>query len=143
MNSAIIARINQGFTYLLGKYDNRWDLDVAAVLSREEFDIFCSMGRYDKIHSYQILKKVRKSKILSKKIIYYKLALLHDCGKESLSLLRRVKKVLIGDKKVENHAILGFEKLKNINIELASLIGQHHDKTDDIFMSEFQILDSE
>ena len=143
MNSPIIARIKQGITYIFGKYDNKWDLDIATVLSRDEFEIFCSMGRYDKIHSYQIFKKVKNSRILSKTPLYYKLALLHDCGKEELSLLRRVKKVLIGDKKVENHAILGFEKLKNINIELASLIRQHHDKTDDIFMSEFQILDSE
>lgn len=143
MNSPIIARIKQGFTYLFGKYDHSWDFNIVAVLSHEEFELFCSMGRYDKIHSYQIFKKVKNSKILGKNPLYYKLALLHDCGKEEISLLRRVKKVLIGDKKVENHAILGFEKLKNINIELASLIRQHHDKTDDIFMSEFQILDSE
>ncbi|MGL5232984.1 MAG: HD domain-containing protein [Fusobacteriaceae bacterium] len=143
MNNLIISRIMQGLTFLFGRYKNEWNLDINAFLNKNEFAIFQNMERYDKIHSYKIYKKVKCNKILKNNILFYKLALLHDCGKENCSIFRRIKKVLIGDKKLENHSIEGFEKLKNINIELAHLICQHHDKTENIEMLEFQRLDSE
>lgn len=143
MSNFIISRINQGLTFLFVRYKNEWNLEINTFLNKNEFDIFQNMGRYDKVHSYKIFKKVKCNKILKNNILFYKLALLHDCGKDNYSIFRRVKKVLIGDKKLENHSIEGFEKLKNINIELAHLVWQHHDETENIEMLEFQCLDSE
>ena len=98
-------------------------------------------GDYDKVHSYSLYKKVKEDKILSSEKIYLKLALLHDSGKGNMGLFRRIKKVLVGDKILEKHPEIAFEKLKNINFELAELCLQHHNKDVDEKMKIFQELD--
>ena len=72
---------------------------------------------------------------------YLKLALLHDSGKGKVGLFRRIKKVIIGDKILEKHPEIAFEKLKNINFELAKLCSEHHNKNVDEKMKIFQELD--
>ncbi|MBS9775571.1 MAG: HD domain-containing protein [Fusobacterium sp.] len=137
----LISRIKQLYLYLFGKYKKLYDEEVKKILSQKEFEIFCSMPNYDKLHSYNLLKKVENNSLLSEKKIYKKLALLHDCGKGNIGLFRRVKKVLIGDKLLEQHSKNSFNLLKEINKELAHLALIHHEKARDKFMKEFQFLD--
>ncbi|EFD81411.2 hypothetical protein PSAG_01446 [Fusobacterium animalis D11] len=99
------------------------------------------MKKYDKVHSYKLYQKVKSNKILSSQEIYLKLALLHDSGKGKAGLFRRIKKVLIGDKILEKHPEIAFEKLKNINFELAELCLRHHNKDVNEKMKIFQELD--
>lgn len=141
MIEKIESRIKQGLLYIFGKYNKKNDILVKSILSNEEFKIFDSMSRYDKIHSFRLYGFVVKNEILKDDNIYLKLALLHDCGKKNPSLLKRVKKVIFGDKKLEKHSEDGFDKLKNINYELAKLCQNHHIKSDSIKMQEFQKLD--
>ena len=82
-----------------------------------------------------------KNEVLKDDKIFLKLALLHDCGKKSPSLIKRMKKVLLGDKELENHSEDGFNKLKDINYELSILCREHHIKSKELKMQEFQKLD--
>lgn len=137
----IIARIKQGLIYIFIKYNQKNDLIVREILTDEEFKIFSKMSEYDKIHSFNLFKLVKENATLGDNINYLKLALLHDCGKENLSLFMRVKKVLIGDKKVENHPNLSYEKLKNINNTVGKLALFHHLTPISDEMKIFQELD--
>lgn len=137
----MIARIKQGLIFIFGKYDEKWNEEVKKVLTVDEFEVFKQMSRYDKIHSYRLYKMVKIDEVLKGEEIYKKLALLHDCGKYNASLFRRVKKVLVGEKSLDNHSELSYEKLKYINLELAQLAKQHHIVLDNIYMKRFQELD--
>lgn len=137
----MIARVKQGLIFIFGKYKKKWDIEVRDILSQEEFQIFDQMSDYDKIHSYRLYRLVSKDKVLGSDKLYKKLALLHDCGKYHASLYRRVKKVLIGEKSLENHSELSYEKLKGINLELALLAKKHHTPPEDEKMKKFQKLD--
>ena len=137
----MLNRIRQGITYVFGKYDVRKDETVKKILSEDEFKIFDTMMEYDKIHSFRLFSFVEKNEKLKKDFLYYKLAFLHDCGKGRTTFFKRMKKVLIGDRKLEGHTENAYEKLKDINIELAELCRIHHDKTNNIKMNEFQKLD--
>lgn len=137
----IIARIKQGLIYFFIRYNQKNDLIVREILTDEEFKIFSKMSEYDKIHSFNLFKLVKENAILKDNVNYLKLALLHDCGKENLSLFVRVKKVLIGDKKVENHPNLSYEKLKNINNTVGKLALSHHLTPISDEMKIFQELD--
>ena len=64
-----------------------------------------------------------------------------NSGKGKVGLLRRIKKVLVGDKILEKHPNIAFEKLKNINFDLAELCLNHHNKDVDQKMKIFQELD--
>lgn len=137
------SRLKQGLAYIFGKYNNAFDLEVKKILSEYEFLIFSNMSNYDKLHSYNLMKKVEKDPLLSTYILYLKLALLHDCAKGKIGLLRRIKKVIIGDKLLESHPKLAYEKLKEHNIELAKLCACHHENNVDKNMKKFQELDDE
>lgn len=143
MGIIFISKMKQGISYIFCKYDIKFDEEVKQILSDTEYKIFSEMSNYDKWHSYSLLKKVEGNKILSNKNLYLKLALLHDCGKGNASLFRRIKKTLIGDKKLERHPLNAYEKLKNCNLELAILCLKHHSLNVDDFMKEFQKLDDE
>ena len=140
-NNMLILRIKQVYQYILSNFDDNWNNEVKKILSEEEFLIFSKMVNYDKVHSYKLYQKVKFNKILSSQDIYLKLALLHDSGKGKVGLFRRIKKVIIGDKILEKHPEIAFEKLKNINFELAKLCLQHHNKDVDEKMKIFQELD--
>lgn len=140
----IKGRLNQGIIYLFGKYDESWNLEIKKYLKGRELEIFHNMGRYDKIHSYRLMKFVEKDDILKKcenHNLYMRLALLHDCGKENLSLWRRIKKVLWDDKKATAHTEKGYEKIKELDKLLAPMIREHHSKETDSLMKRFQQLD--
>ena len=137
----IISRIKQGLLYIFGRYNEKNNDIVKTILSDEEFKIFNSMSRYDKIHSFRLYNFLLKNKVLKDDKIFLKLALLHDCGKKSPSLIKRMKKVLLGDKELENHSEDGFYKLKDINYELSILCREHHIKSKELKMQEFQKLD--
>lgn len=143
MTNSISARINQGFTFLFGNYNKKWDNEVKKILKTKELLIFHSMGRYDRIHSYNLYKKVKRNSLLKENQLYLKLALLHDCGKDNPGIFRRVKKVIIGDRSLANHTKKGYEKIVEIDRDLAELIKTHHDKTESLEMIEFQRLDNE
>ena len=140
-NNMLISRIKQVYQYIFSNFDDNWNNEVKKILSKEEFLIFSEMGNYDKVHSYKLYQKVKSNKVLSLQENYLKLALLHDSGKGKVGLFRRIKKVIIGDKILEKHPEISFEKLKNINFELAELCLQHHNKDVDEKMKIFQELD--
>ena len=140
-NNMLISRVKQVYLYIFSNFNDNWNSEVKKILSEEEFLIFSEMTNYDKVHSYKLYQKVKASKILSSQEIYLKLALLHDSGKGKVGLLRRIKKVLVGDKLLEKHPEIAFEKLKKINFELAELCLQHHNKDVDEKMKIFQELD--
>jgi len=118
-NKMLISRIKQVYLYIFSNFNDSWNDEIKKVLSEEEFLIFSKMTNYDKVHSYKLYQRVKSNKILSSQDIYLKLALLHDSGKGKVGLFRRIKKVIIGDKILEKHPKIAFEKLKNINFELA------------------------
>ena len=140
-NNMLISRIKQVYQYIFSNFDDNWNNEVKKILSKEEFLIFSEMGNYDKVHSYKLYQKVKSNKVLSLQENYLKLALLHDSGKGKVGLFRRIKKVLVGDKILEQHPRIAFEKLKNINFDLAKLCLQHHNKDVDEKMKIFQELD--
>ena len=137
----LISRVKQVYQYIFSKFDESNDSEIKKILSEEEFLIFSTMSNYDKVHSYSLYQKVKGNKTLSSEKNFLKLALLHDSGKGKVGLLRRIKKVLVGDKILEQHPNIAFEKLKNINFDLAKLCLQHHDKDVDEKMKIFQELD--
>lgn len=136
-----VSRIKQVYNYIFSNFNEDNNNEIKKILSEEEFLIFSEMTNYDKVHSYNLYQKVKTNKILSSQEIYFKLALLHDSGKGKVGLLKRIKKVLIGDKFLKKHPEIAFEKLKDINFELAKLCLQHHNKDVDEKMKIFQELD--
>ena len=139
----IILRIKQVYLYIFCKFNDEVNNEIKNILSEDEFLIFSKMSDYDKLHSYKLFQKVKENIFLKDKKIFLKLALLHDSGKGNIGLIRRIKKVLIGDKILERHPDLAFEKLKNINLELANLCREHHNKNVNDDMKIFQQLDDE
>ncbi|MDX8336995.1 phosphohydrolase [Candidatus Cetobacterium colombiensis] len=139
----MFSRLKQGYRCLFLKFDKNNENEIKNILSQKEFEIFSEMGDYDKLHSFLIYKKCKENGILKDNKNYLKLALLHDCGKGNVTLFRRVKKVLIGDKKLEKHPENAFERLKEINIDLAILCRDHHKKSVEDKMKLFQEFDDE
>ena len=137
----LISRVKQVYQYIFSKFNESNNSEIKKILSEEEFLIFSTMSNYDKVHSYSLYQKVKEEKTLSSEKLYLKLALLHDSGKGKVGLLRRIKKVLVGDKILEQHPNIAFEKLKNINFDLAELCLKHHSKDVDGKMKIFQELD--
>ncbi|OQY41271.1 MAG: phosphohydrolase [Fusobacteriia bacterium 4572_74] len=136
-----MSRIKQGLNYLFAKPKTKKIEEIKKILTEEEYNIFINMDNYDKIHSMSVYETVKKDKILNRDKKYLKLALLHDCGKERVCLLIRMKKVLIGDKLLDMHPKLGYEKLKNIDLKLANLILNHHNLDGNKKMKKFQKID--
>ena len=60
----IISRIKQGLLYIFGRYNEKNNDIVKTILSNEEFEIFNSMSRYDKIHSFRLYNFLLKNEIL-------------------------------------------------------------------------------
>ena len=138
-----MGRIRQGLNYLFVKPNVKDIEKVKLFLTEKEYNIFINMDRYEKVHSIDVYEMVKKDNILKKDDRYLKLALLHDCGKERICLLTRVKKVFVGDKLLDQHPKLGYEKLKDIDKELADLILNHHSQNGSEKMKRFQDIDDE
>lgn len=139
----MISRVKQIWRYLFYKFDENCLKEIKEVLYPKEYEIFLGMQDYDKLHSYLIYSKVKKDSILRKDEKYMRLALLHDCGKGRVTLFRRVKKVVFGDKILEQHPEIAYNKLKNIDLEVAILCRDHHKKMVDENMKRFQKIDDE
>ncbi len=111
-------------------------------LSDEEYKIFCTMGRYDKIHCVKCAKAVVESEVLKGRK-WVVAALLHDCGKPARTgfIARTVHALFKNVKSLKNHSETGYEIVKNINLEAAEIIKVHHLKevTNEIKM--FQEID--
>lgn len=136
----MIARIKQGLSCLFPKFEKEKDEVVKKFLTEEEYKIFSEMEVYDKAHSYRNFLRVKESELKNDEK-FLKLALLHDCGKGKTTFFRRVKKVLIGEKLLEKHPEFSYEKLKDINIEIAKLAKIHHNSDVDKNMKIFQEID--
>ncbi len=134
-------RIKQVINYIFTKPRLDEIEQIRDILSPPEYEIFLNMDEYDKIHCLGVYREMTKDEILGKDPIYLKFALLHDCGKEDINLFRRIKKVIFQDELLEHHPILGYEKLKEINLEVAKLIKNHHNKSVDEKMKRFQEID--
>ena len=134
-------RINQVFNYLFRKPDKEDLKEVKKILSEDEYRIFLSLGEYDKVHSINVYKEVKNDCLLGKDEKYLHLALLHDCGKGKVGFLRRIKKVVFGDIVLEKHPQVGYDKLKDTDLELANLVRIHHSKDVDEKMKKFQEID--
>lgn len=112
------------------------------ILPETEREIFLKMSRYDIFHSIEVLKKILNTE-LKDRSLYIRLALLHDCGKESISFPVRVLHKFGFRTKLRDHAEAGYEKMKNIDNELAVLIRNHHKKNYSREMEIFQKCDDE
>ena len=139
----MINRIKQVINYIFNKPKIEEMEKIKLLLTQEEYKIFMNMDNYDKVHSLDVYKIVKADDLLNKDEKYLKLALLHDCGKEKICLLTRIKKVLVGDKLLDRHPGLGYEKLKEIDLELADLILNHHGTDVDKKLKRFQEIDDE
>lgn len=115
--------------------------EALTFLSSEEKEIFDRMAEYDKKHSLEVYKKVRENDMLGNEILYKKLALLHDCGKNNTGVLKRVFHKINIKTKLMEHPERGFQKLEILDKELAVLIKNHHVKNYSSLMDEFQKLD--
>ena len=136
-----MGRIKQGLNYLFAKPKIEKIEKIKLFLTEKEYKIFIDMDNYDKVHSINVYQMVRKDSLLNKDEKYLKLALLHDCGKEKISLFTRIKKVLLGDEQLDKHPKLGYEKLKKIDLKLAKLILNHHKTNGDQKLKKFQEID--
>lgn len=115
--------------------------EAMKILSNSEKEIFMEMAEYDKKHSLEVYKKVRENDMLKGEVLYKKLALLHDCGKGNTNVAMRVLHKINIKTGLQKHPDKGFEKLENIDKELAVLIKNHHVKNYGRLMDEFQKLD--
>ena len=100
------------------------------------------MSDYDKFHSLEVYKKVRKTDLKNDEK-YLKLALLHDCGKGNVSIVTRVLHKLGFKTELQNHAQRSFEKLEKVDEEVAILAKNHHNQGYSEEMSIFQKCDDE
>lgn len=139
----MFSRIKQGFRYIFYKFDEKKLEEIKNILNEKEYEIFLEMQDYDKLHSYLVYEKVKNDNLLKEDSKYLKFALLHDCGKGKVALFRRVKKVIFGDKKLEMHPDIAYERLKEIDIEVAKLCRDHHKFATGDKMKRFQEIDDE
>lgn len=137
----MIDRIRQGLNYIYGVYNEKDDELARKVLSNKEYEVFIKMTDYDRIHSIEVLKMLLEDDKLCYKKEYMKLALLHDCGKGEAGLLKRAKKVIVGDKRLEQHPERSYEMLKDINPKVAKLSRAHHKKDVPKDLKRFQDID--
>ncbi len=137
----MIDRIRQGLNYIYGVYNERDDELARKYLSAREYEIFIGMSNYDKVHSIEVLKMLLEDDKLCYKKEYIKLALLHDCGKEGAGLLKRMKKVIVGDRRLEEHPERSYDLLKEVNPKVAKLSRAHHRKDVPKDLKRFQDID--
>ena len=134
--------VRKGIEYFFPKIDENFMNKVIEILDSDEKKIFLEMDRYDKLHSLEVYKKLSET-TLKDKIIYLKLALLHDCEKGKTSMITRVLHKFKINTPLREHAERGYEKIKDIDTELALLIRNHHNRNYSEKMSIFQKCDDE
>ena len=132
--------IFKALEYVFPIIDKNLELESLKILTDEEKEIFNSMGKYDRKHSLEVYKKILNTELV-KDEMYKKLALLHDCGKENVGIIKRVLHKLHFKTTLSEHPNNGYKKLKNINNELAKLVKNHHNLNYGVKMSIFQKCD--
>ena len=138
-----LARIGQVFRYFFVKYDRNIDKYALKNLSDKEYIIFKNMAEYDRVHCYKVAVEIEKKRYIFKENIWIRAALLHDCGKEkNIGFIERVLYALFKfNGRLKQHPELGYEKLKNIDIEIAEIVNEHHNKNKTGLILEFQKID--
>ena len=134
--------IKKFIEFFFPKIDENIQIEGLSFLSTKEKEYFLEMGKYDRYHSLEVYKKM-KNTFLKYDAIYLKMALLHDCGKVKVCFITRVLHKLGFKTKIINHEEKGYEKLKNIDKELAILIKNHHKKNYSKEMEIFRKCDDE
>lgn len=124
--------------YFLSKIKKE-DLDeVYSFLTEYEKKIFDKMDRYDKYHGIMVYKNIKKYGFGRDFEVF---CLLHDCGKEKASFYLRIMHKLGFKTRLLDHPKLGFDKMKDHNINIANLIKAHHEKPETKEMEIFQKID--
>ncbi|WP_448590137.1 HDIG domain-containing metalloprotein [Thermodesulfobium sp.] len=111
-------------------------------LNKKERDLFFSMPREDRIHSFLLLRDY-KPDTDDDKLIYVqkRVIIFHDIGKrfERPSLIKRILRSLRftffkNDKVYFDHALLGSDILKSegFSDEIVDIVRRHHTKSADV-----------
>ena len=138
-----LARVGQVFRYFFVKYDENIERYAVKNLSEKECEIWQNMAEYDRVHCYKVAVEIEKRKEIFPEELWIKAALLHDCGKDrNIGFIERVLYALFKfNGRLKNHPESGYEKLKNINSEIAEIVKLHHNKNQTGLISEFQKID--
>ena len=134
--------IRKAIEYFKPEINRAYMNEALKRLTENEKKIFLEMSDYDKFHSLEVYKKVRKTDLKNDEK-YLKLALLHDCGKGNVSIVTRVLHKLGFKTELQNHAQKSFEKLEKIDEEVAILAKNHHNRGYSEEMDIFQKCDDE
>jgi putative nucleotidyltransferase with HDIG domain len=137
-------RIKQVILFLNLRKSNNSDKEAENYLNEEEKKLFDAMAEYDKRHSLNVLADVERLQIgEEEKSILRKMALLHDIGKESdTTFFERIYHAMTKrGKRLRDHPYKGYEKLKEIDREVAELVKIHHSKVDNKLVKIFQRID--
>ncbi len=130
--------IKKFLDYFIRKIDKKLEQEILNVLNTEERKIYFNMDYYDRYHGISVYNKLVNTDIPK---IYLKLGVLHDCGKENAKFYLRVLHKIGFKTILREHSKMGYNKLKDINYELAKLVLVHHNKTNDKYMKIFQDAD--
>ena len=134
--------IRKAMEYFKPKINKAYMNEALKKLTEKEKKIFLEMSDYDKFHSLEVYKKIKKTELKNNEK-YLKLALLHDCGKENVSIVTRVLHKLGFKTQLRNHAQRSSEKLEKVDEEVAVLAKNHHNRVYSEEMSIFQKCDDE
>ena len=134
--------IRKAMEYFKPKINKAYMNEALKKLTEKEKKIFLEMSDYDKFHSLEVYKKIKKTELKNNEK-YLKLALLHDCGKENVSIITRVLHKLGFKTQLRNHAQRSFEKLEKVDEEVAVLAKNHHNRGYSQEMDIFQKCDDE
>lgn len=126
------------YEYFIARLNYEEVNDYTKILNEEELKLFNLMNKYDKLHSINVYKGISKTNLDKK---YLKLALLHDIGKEKAGFIIRVLHKIGFKTRLRNHALNGYNLVKDIDLEVANLILIHHNKDVDDNMKIFQGVD--
>lgn len=124
--------------YYLRKIDKNLEAEAIQLFNNKELEIYNNMQYYDKLHGLDVYKEMKK--ICNDKT-YLKFSILHDCGKIYAPFYKRVLHKLGLKTKLALHTEMGYEILKDIDIEIANLIRDHHKKNTTGLLKKFQEID--
>ena len=134
--------IRKAMEYFKPKINKAYMNEALKKLTEKEKKIFLEMSDYDKFHSLEVYKKIKKTELKNNEK-YLKLALLHDCGKENVSIITRVLHKLGFKTQLRNHAQRSFEKLEKLDEKVAVFAKNHHNRGYSQEMDIFQKCDDE
>lgn len=139
----MIYRFKQVYTMLFPRLKYEDLVLITNNIDGVERQIFDAMSPYDKKHSVNVLKAVLKNPLLREDMLFRRLALLHDCGKDPKTTFgERIKNSIFKVGRLKYHPNRGYEKLNEIDYKLALLVLKHHNKNiDNDKLRAFQEID--